>query len=310
MDTSASCGGPTDGGGSTGWHRRGYRCRAPQTALKLSVNRDTPTGFQRYVALGDSGTEGVGDEPHPDGSERGWADRLAGFLAELSPGLLYANLAVRGSLAAQVHEHQLVPALTMKPDLVTVVAGTNDIIRPRLHLDTSLAHMEEMVRDLVASGAVVVTTTFPDVSPINPVARLARKRLRYFNDRLRAIATKRGALLVEAEDFPVRADKRMWCDDRLHLNAEGHRGLAAAMAVTLGIEIEDPSAPGAHLPGQPPRQRMSLQQELRWARAFLVPWLHRRLTGRSSGDGRSAKRPQLAPVIPSDISTGYEGYGP
>lgn len=104
--------------------------------------------FHRYVALGDSGTEGVGDQPHPDGSERGWADRLAEFLADANPQLLYANLAVRGSLAAQVREQQVAPALALEPDLITVVAGINDVIRPRLDLDASLAHMDEMLRDL------------------------------------------------------------------------------------------------------------------------------------------------------------------
>ena len=260
----------------------------------------TPAVFHRYVALGDSGTEGVGDEPHPDGSERGWADRLAEVLAEANPQLLYANLAVRGSLAAQVHEQQLALALALEPDLITVVAGINDIVRPRLDLDASLAHMDEMLRDLVASAATVVTATFPDVSPINPVARLARKRLHHFNHRLRAIAAKRGALLVEAEDFPILADRRMWCEDRLHLSPEGHRGLAAATARTLGVAVKDSSAPGHHSPGPLATQRLRLNEELRWARAFLLPWIHRRLTGRSSADGRNAKRPQLAPVIPPD----------
>lgn len=64
------------------------------------------TLFHRYVALGDSGTEGVGDEPHPDGSERGWADRLAEHLAQANPQLLYANLAVRGRRLAEIHEQQ------------------------------------------------------------------------------------------------------------------------------------------------------------------------------------------------------------
>ena len=252
--------------------------------------------WHRYVALGDSGTEGVGDEPYPDGSERGWADRLAELLAAANPQLLYANLAVRGSLTAQVHERQLAPALALEPDLVTVVAGINDVIRPHLDLDVALLHMDEMLRDLRGLDATVVTATFPDVSPINPVARLARKRLRYFNDGLRTIAGKRAALLVEAEDFAVLADKKMWCDDRLHLSPNGHRGLAAATARTLGVTVGDPDAPGAHWPGPSARQRVRLREELRWARAFLVPWIHRRLTGRSSGDGRYAKRPELAPV--------------
>lgn len=250
------------------------------------------TVFHRYVALGDSGTEGVGDDPYPDGAERGWADRLAGFLAEVNPGLLYANLAVRGRRLAEVHMEQLGPALALEPDLVTVVAGINDVIRPRTDLDAALLHLDEMLGDLSATGAAVVTATYPDLSPINAIARLARKRLHYFNEGIRAAASARGALLVEAEDFPVLADRRMWCDDRLHLSPEGHLSLASATARRLGLAdagIDPPTATEAH--------RIRVAEELRWARTFLLPWVHRRITGRSSGDGRYAKRPDLRALV-------------
>jgi lysophospholipase L1-like esterase len=266
------------------------RRRTEGEVVIASDNRIVTPVFHRYVALGDSGTEGVGD-PRPDGSERGWADRLAEFLGEANPQLLYANLAVRGRRAAEVHEEQLGPALAMEPDLVTVVAGINDVLRPRLDLDTSLEHMDEVVRALRASGATVVTATFPDVSPINPMGRLARKRLLHFNAGIRDAAARRDALLVEAEDFPSLADKRMWCDDRLHLSPEGHRGLASATARVLGVADID-----YDLPTSIASQRRRVTEELRWARTFLMPWIGRRLTGRSSGDGRSAKRPHLQPL--------------
>lgn len=251
------------------------------------------TLFQRYVALGDSGTEGVGDEPHPDGSERGWADRLAEHLAQANPQLLYANLAVRGRRLAEIHEQQLSPALELEPDLATVVGGINDMLRPSFDLDDSLGHLDEMLRALRATGATVVTATYPDVSPINPMARLTRKRLHLFNAGVREVAWTRGALWVEAEDFPL-ADKRMWCEDRLHLSPVGHRGLAAATARTLGLADIDDRLPTPIAP-----QRRRLAEELRWARTFLVPWIGRRLTGRSSGDGRYAKRPELGPLTQS-----------
>lgn len=253
--------------------------------------------FHRYVALGDSGTEGVGDEPHPDGSERGWADRLAGFLAETNPRLLYANLAVRGRRLADVHEQQLAPALALEPDLATIGAGINDLLRPSFDLDASLGHLDEILRQLGAAGATVVTATYPDVSPINPMARLTRKRLARFNIGVREVARRRGALLVDAEDFPLLAEKRLWCDDRLHLSPLGHLGLAAATARALGLADLEDKLPTAIEP-----HRMRVSDELRWARTFLVPWVHRRLTGRSSGDGRVCKRPELTALIgPGDV---------
>jgi lysophospholipase L1-like esterase len=251
--------------------------------------------FSRYVALGDSGTEGVGDRPYPDGSERGWADRLAEIISVANPRLLYANLAVRGRRVAEVHQEQLAPAIELGPDLVTVVAGINDVIRPGADLDAALLHMDEMLDDLRSTGATVVTATFPDLSPINPLARLTRRRLHHFNSGLRAIAAGRGALLVEAEDFPILADRRMWCDDRLHLSPEGHRGLASATVKALGYL--DGFDPAAVFSSDLVRRRRFLE-ELRWTHAFLLPWIRRRVTGRSSGDGRAAKRPRLEPPIP------------
>ncbi|HYO61049.1 MAG TPA: SGNH/GDSL hydrolase family protein [Actinomycetota bacterium] len=256
------------------------------------TERDAAPPFSRYVALGDSGTEGVGDDPHPDGSERGWADRLAAILAETNPDLLYANLAVRGRRIAEVHEQQLAPALAFEPDLVTVVAGINDVLRSRFDLDVSLGHLDEMLRALRAAGATVVTATYPDPSGLVPGARFVRDRLQQFNAGIRAAAERRGALVVEAEDFPVLAHPKMWCADRLHLSPEGHRGLALATARTLKIA----EAAGELPTGTAEARRRRIQDDLRWARAFLLPWIHRRLTGRSSGDGRFAKRPELQPV--------------
>lgn len=90
-----------------------------------------PSGdYVRYVALGDSQTEGVGDGDDTLGL-RGWADRLAEQLTTVNPGLQYANLAVRGRVAGQVRAEQLEPALALRPDLATVVAGVNDLLRPR-----------------------------------------------------------------------------------------------------------------------------------------------------------------------------------
>ena len=247
--------------------------------------------FSRYVALGDSGAEGVGDEPHPDGSLRGMADRLAEILSEANPHLLYANLAVRGRRLAEVREEQLGPALALEPDLVTVIAGINDVLRPRSDLDAALIHLDTMLRDLRAAGCTVVTATYPDLSPINSIARLVRNRLHYLNEGIRAIAWDKGALWVEAEDFPILADRRMWCEDRLHLSPEGHASLAAATAATLGFGDVGDARIAAIV-----RNRLRLAEELRWAQTFLLPWIRRRLTGRSSGDGRFAKRPELGPI--------------
>ncbi|GES27977.1 hypothetical protein San01_04640 [Streptomyces angustmyceticus] len=50
------------------------------------------------------------------------------------------------------------------------------------------------------------------------------------------------------------------------------------------------------LPAAPPPGRGARRgADLRFAREHLAPWIRRRLTGRPSGDGRPAKRPELLP---------------
>ena len=85
--------------------------------------------WQRYVAVGDSFTEGIGDIG-PDGVPRGWADRFAEELAVRNPDLQYANLAVRGRRMRSIVAEQLPAALRAEPDLISLVGGVNDVLRP------------------------------------------------------------------------------------------------------------------------------------------------------------------------------------
>jgi len=256
-----------------------------------------PAGpFHRFVALGDSQTEGVGDIPYPDGRERGWADRCAELLAAAQPGLLYANLAVRGRRIAEVHDQQLAPAVALAPDLVSLIAGVNDIVRPRFDLDAGLARLDAMHRDLRATGATVMTTTLPDTSAVTPAARLLRSRVAGFNAGLRDIAARHGSLALDGDAVAGLADPRLWCDDRLHFNPAGHRRLAAAMGGMLGVPADGASLADPVSNAAPPGGCRRVVDDVRWAAAYLVPWMGRRLVGRSSGDGRQAKRPRLAPL--------------
>ncbi|WP_369852378.1 SGNH/GDSL hydrolase family protein [Cryobacterium sp. Y82] len=87
--------------------------------------------WTRYVALGDSFTEGIGDpEPECVGGNRGWADRVAEVLSDDQPDFGYANLAVRGKILSQISDEQVEPVLQLRPDLITISAGGNDVIRP------------------------------------------------------------------------------------------------------------------------------------------------------------------------------------
>ncbi|MGW2564161.1 SGNH/GDSL hydrolase family protein [Streptomyces sp. NPDC001514] len=264
--------------------------------------------YLRYAALGDSQTEGVGDGDDTTGL-RGWADRLAEHLARHNPGMGYANLAVRGRLARQVHAEQLGPALALRPDLATVVAGVNDVLRPRFDADEVAGHLEAMFVALTAQGARVATLTFPDVARITPLARPLGSRVTALNDRIRCAARRHGVIVAETSHHPVVTDSRLWSPDRLHAGPLGHARIAAAVAHALALPDSDDSWTHPLPPPESPSPTgwRATFAELRWAAAFLGPWLGRRLRGRSTGDGHTAKRPQLLPVrrsAPEDNPSG------
>ncbi len=254
-----------------------------------------PGPYIRYVAIGDSTTEGL-EDPLPIGRYRGWADRLAERLAELDPALEYANLAVRGRLAGQVREQQLGPAVALEPDLASVVAGLNDVLRPGFDVDRVAGEIEEMQAALGAAGATVLTFTMADPTPVIPITRPLRGRLLAFNEALREAAGRTGAVLIDFARHPVTSDPRLWSADRLHANPAGHERIAAAAAHALGLPGSDGSW-AEPLPPASPRGRIEvLRGELAWAGRYLLPWLGRRIRGRSSGDGVEPKRPAPTPV--------------
>jgi lysophospholipase L1-like esterase len=250
--------------------------------------------FSRYVALGDSTTEGM-DDPRPDGTYRGWADRLAERLASDNPGLLYANLAIRGRRIYQVRDEQLAPALAFRPDLATVVAGLNDLLRRRYDADATAGCLETMLLELRAVGATVMTFTLPDLSCVSPIARIVRTRLFAYNEAIREVGQRTGAIVVDIAAEPVALDPRLWSVDRLHASPLGHERIAGALIHTLGLD-PDRSWADPLPPLEPRRPHARVASEVVWAQRYFTPWVIRRLRGRSSGDGLSAKRPELAAV--------------
>lgn len=249
-----------------------------------------------YVALGDSFTEGL-DDPYPDaedsphGRYRGWADRLAEHLADHAGEVRYANLAVRGKLARQIVEDQVPRAVELHPDLVTLCAGGNDILRPGSDPDLLAGVLEWAVRRLSATGAEIVLFTGMDPG-FQPVMRHLRGKGATFNMHLRALADEYGCRVVDLWGMRALRNRGAWSWDRLHLSSEGHRRLALRVCEVLDIPVEDNwNTPWP--PENPKPWRAARQDDLLWARECLVPWIGRRLTGRSSGDGVPPKRPNL-----------------
>ncbi|AEW92741.1 MULTISPECIES: SGNH/GDSL hydrolase family protein [Streptomycetaceae] len=244
-----------------------------------------------FAAVGDSFTEGMSDLL-PDGGYRGWADLLAARLAARTPGFRYANLAVRGKLIGQIAAEQTAPAAAMGADLVTLVGGLNDVLRPKCDVELVCARLAEAAGRLAPSCRQLVLMRSPGRrGPVLERFRPRMERLFAFIDEL---AAEHGAIVVDLFSAEALADPRMWADDRLHLNAEGHRRVAEAVWQALGLPPEcDWRAP---LPtAVPPGWLTRRTADLRFARVHLLPWIGRRLSGRSSGDGRPPKRGELLP---------------
>lgn len=251
--------------------------------------------YHRYVALGDSFTEGVGDpDPTRPNGLRGWADRVAEQLGTRSaPEFGYANLAIRGRLLRPILAEQLDAAIAMEPDLVTLYAGANDILRPRIDVDDLVAEYAEAVGKLTATGARVLLWTGYDLGWAPVFGRL-RGRVAIYNELVREVADRHGATIVDFWRLAEYRDTRLWDIDRMHMSPAGHQRMAIEVLDTLGV---DHALVPLDLGERPPLDKKQRRDaDLAWAKAHAVPWVQRRLSGASSGDGVQPKRPTLQPI--------------
>ncbi len=249
--------------------------------------------IRSFVALGDSFTEGMNDYG-PDGEAIGWADRVARHLAAQVPDFRYANLAIRGKLVRDVVEEQIEPAIALAPDLVSIAAGGNDILRGA-DVDKLAALFDSGIVRLRAAGLRVLVFTGFDPMAF-PVIRLLRGRIAAYNMHLRAITDDRGCDLVDLWSMRVLCDPRAWSADRLHLAAEGHRRVALRTCEVLGLGAEDWRVPWGPPAAPAIGWFAARRHDVRWAKQYAMPWVNRRLRRTSTGDGRTPKRPELLPI--------------
>ena len=247
------------------------------------------TFTSRYVALGDSFTEGVGDwdASRPNGV-RGWADRVAEQLILADGSWEYANLAIRGRKLQQVLAEQVDAAVELEPALVTIYAGGNDILRPKVDIDALVSAYDAGIAALRASGAAVLVFTGFD-SGRAPVFGATRGRTALYNELVRESADRHGAELVDYWRMKELQDERYWDADRLHMSPAGHiltaKRVLEVLRRTDAIDLPE-------LEALPARSRVEqLRRDAQWARAYLGPWVGRRLRRVSSGDNLSPKYP-------------------
>jgi lysophospholipase L1-like esterase len=251
--------------------------------------------WQKFVAMGDSFSEGM-DDPYPDGTYRGWADLVASRLAmDVGPDFGYANLAIRGRVFEAVVAEQLPPALAMRPDLISFAAGGNDVLRRKVDPPALMARFDEVVGQLRATGADVIVFRFADVMAHLPMQGVWAPRVAALNAFVGDTAERHGAIMVDLYADDEFHNPLMWADDRLHLSPAGHRRVAAHVLSALKVGCDEDWLVVPPRPEAAP-WLAARGADLRWVRQHFAPWFKRRLTGRSSGDLITAKRPSLTPV--------------
>jgi lysophospholipase L1-like esterase len=258
-----------------------------------------PRVWSRYVAVGDSFTEGMSDlDPARPDSYIGWADRLAAHLAQeasrAGAGFGYANLAVRGRLLGDIAGRQVDAALALEPDLVSIVGGGNDILRPRADIDALAARLEDAVARIRATGADVLMATPVDPREA-PLVKVTRGRAATYVAHIWSIARRHDAYVIDQWGMHALRDWRLWSSDRIHMTAEGHRRVALNAFTTLGFAHHDRDWATPLPPAPPIGRARAARENARWAREYVAPWVQRRLRGQSSGDALEAKRPTITP---------------
>ena len=249
----------------------------------------------RFAAIGDSFTEGVGDELD-DGSVRGWADLVAAGLAAAAPeGIEYVNVAIRGRLIKPIVEDQLeaVLALDPLPTLVTFNGGGNDMMRPGFGVDRVMEYATRVADRCAEAGVELLVLSGGDPSKKLPRGSTIRKRGdEYLAATHEFVATRPELRLVDNWSDPELRREPYWSPDRLHLGPLGHARVAARVLTELGVETALPTAADA------PVTPSGFGAEARYYARYVLPWLARRAVRRSSGDGRSPKHPNWTHIPP------------
>lgn len=280
--------------------------------------------WNTVVTIGDSFNEGLWDsadphldlttleaqQAHADAPINGWADRLAAHLSwhreqkELAP-VNYANLAIRGKLIRYIVESEIPQALALHPDLVIMDGGGNDILRPGTSVDQVVHFYEYGLKQIRFSGADALILLPPQPSSS---LSLTRTKSADYCARLHSLANRYDCYIVDLWDYPTFTDSRLWCQDRLHPNPEGHERIAQIALIGLGLQA-DPAWRNSlrtRLPGNPQPLPEQLQENAEWFKSYVLPWVDRRLRGTSSGDNRVGKRLVPTPMPASEPHPGSQ----
>lgn len=231
----------------------------------------------RFVALGDSLTEGIGDQVGE--GWRGWAAVLADSLAPEGRSVEFTNLAYSGALTAELTTCQLPEAIALRPQLAAVVVGGNDTLRTGFDIRRATLELDATMGELSGHGARLLTACLPDPGTLlrlpAPLARPLARRMRAVNTVVHALTERHRAVHLHIAELPWQAERRLLSVDRLHPSAEGHHLIARRFHDLLAEAGHPLGPPPAAEPAEPPP---SLAADLWWMATRGTRWLAARST--------------------------------
>ena len=143
--------------------------------------------WRRFVALGDSFTEGL-DDPYPDGGvprlggtgrrgarrRWGWDGSVGGGRRRRGDDLQLREPGDPGAALRPGGDEQVPAALVMRPELISFAAGGNDVLRPKFDGPALMARFDSVVAGCVRPARTCVLFRFADMRERLPARRLVR----------------------------------------------------------------------------------------------------------------------------------------
>lgn len=232
----------------------GVRCAA-ELVDESEVPGSDAAQRVRFLGLGDSLTQGVGD-PRP--GYAGFAGELSGWVSYFSTSVEASgqpvevrNFASAGARLAQVIDEQVPPAMSKPADIISCLIGINDLWDVNIDLDEFGQRFDTLFRELSFAAPIVITASIHDVFAPFPVRAPLRDKLARntatMNEIIRgAVADYRLVLL----DLASRADmftSAVRAVDRLHPNRYGHQLIAGEVVAQLHnrghlLDVQPPAA--------------------------------------------------------------------
>lgn len=191
--------------------------------------------WKRFVAIGDSFTEGIGDEVEGI-ALKSWVDH---FVQLCVNDIEYANFAKRGLVTKEIRSQQLEKALTFNPDLVSLIAGANDVLKGRWNHYAYKEDMKCMIDTLSKTGADIMIANLPDFTVRLPFStekkQVLKEQLLEANEVILSLSREHQLHHIDFWNHQLVNDNTLWSKDFIHPNSKGYVKVAELIFSSLPV---------------------------------------------------------------------------